>query len=183
MSSSSIPPVLLDAIAARKKGVERVRKNRKKLTEKLWLNDERPCRVDLPLQYLARLPTPYPQKDVAICENQVIHNLWTTHHKNAKHPNTRKGKPPPQWPKLVMLDEESLQYTVGPMESVLVRDADDPSKIVAVVMRDFCPIEGVVDWVNSIIDENVDERRNVRVRIFFLLLASKSRLTFNPLVA
>ena len=69
----------------------------------------------------------------------------------------------------------SVKNSAMTTESVVVRDAGDYSKIVTVVIRDFCPVEGVIDWVNTVIEENVDERRNVRVRVF--PLSSKHELT------
>lgn len=165
MASNELPPALLDAIAARRKGVEWVRKSRKRLTDKLGVNTNQPCRVDLPVQYLHELPTPYPPADTAIAENETIYQMWKCHRDKTKHPDTRRDKPPPRWPDLMMLDPDNLQYVVKASESVLFRDAADHSKIIGAVIRDFCPVEGVTKWVSSVIDKNVNERRNVRVRI------------------
>ena len=156
--------------------MKEVREARKRLTRKLGINIERPHCVNLQLRCLKRLPTPYPPVGAAICENLTIYGMWQKHCTKTKHPNTRDGKPLPHWSDLVMLDEDRLQYIVDTTESVVIRDADDYSKIVAVVIRDFCPVKGVIDWVNSVIDKNVNERRNIRVCAFYSLFWSKPKL-------
>lgn len=183
MAGDKLSSTLLDALAARQTGTKNIRKARTRLTSLLGVNVGHLRRANLQQKYLAKLETPYPPKDAAICENNAIERMWGEYRAKTPHPDTRKDRPPPQWPKLVVLDKEKLQYTVGATESVLIRDASDTSKIVAVVIQDFCPVEGVINWVNSVIDKNVGERRNIRVCALYSLPQRKYKLIQRLLAA
>jgi len=68
----------------------------------------------------------------------------------------------------MVLDEAELQKVVGVSESAIFKDADT-GEIVAVVLRNVCGEQGVLDWVTDVIHENVGWRRNVRVSTLCLL--------------
>ena len=60
------------------------------------------------------------------------------------------------------LDKSKLAHIVEADESVIVRDADT-NEPVAVVLRGFSANDEVLEWITSIVDENVGLRRGIRV--------------------
>ena len=83
------------------------------------------------------------------------------------------------------LDKSQLQLTIGPDESMIVKDIDT-EQIVIIVLQNFMRDEEVLSWTNGVVDENVGIRRGIRVRaltktsnliINLALIAGRSRCT------
>jgi len=63
---------------------------------------------------------------------------------------------------MTVLDKAKLQKVVEAEESAIIHDSKT-GEVIAVVLRCVCGDPGILEWVTSIIQENVGWRRNVRV--------------------
>jgi len=123
----------------------------------------------IPTITLPRLDSEYPPHLYDVCETEDIQTLWTDYCHNKKHPDLREARHHGgSWPKTMVLDETELQKVVGVDESAVFKDVDT-GEIVAVVLRNVCGEQGVLDWVTDVIYENVGWHRNVRVSTLCLL--------------
>ena len=138
----------------------------------------------VPIRWVHRCSTSYPPLDKDIYETDEIKAIWEEHRKNKKHPDPR-GKFKGSWPEMERLDESQLQLTIGPDESMIVKDIDT-KQIVIIVLRNFMRDEEVLSWTNGVVDENVGIRRGIRVCaltkisnliINLALIAGRSRCT------
>jgi hypothetical protein len=67
------------------------------------------------------------------------------------------------------LDVERLAKDIGPGQSAILRTAS--GELIGVVMKDFCPDEGALEWSNGVVKKTVDDRQNIRVGTSFLYAA------------
>ena len=58
------------------------------------------------------------------------------------------------WPQTIVLDQTKLQKVVEVDESAIIYDSKT-GEIAGVVLRNVCGDPGVLEWVTSIIQENV----------------------------
>ena len=100
--------------------------------------------------YCPRLATPYPPPERDIYETEEIGAIWREHRAGKEHPEMEK------------LDKEKLALIVEPDQSIIVRDADT-KELAAVILRGFCRNDEVLEWITSVVDENVGLRRDIRV--------------------
>ena len=136
----------------------------KQLTESLGLTPKTKFSwlKGVPVVELPKLENPYPPpgKDIFVIEE--ITSIWRSYCAWKKHPDDR-GKSKGKWPELEKLDETKLSRTVGPDESIIIRDKDT-GRIALVVLRNFSGgNDEVLDWGVSIVDENVGLRRGIWV--------------------
>ena len=135
---------------------------RKQLVEDLGLTPKtRHSRLEgVQTIHLPRLPEPYPPAQQDIYETEKIAKIWKDYREMKKHPDPRSGLG--GWPELEKLDPSKLTHTIAADESIIIRDRDSGT-IAVVVLRNFSGNQDVLDWVNSIVDENVGLRRGIRV--------------------
>lgn len=113
----------------------------------------------IPTITVTRLATPFPPPYLYVSESEAIYD------KNMKFVLRRNLPDGRKWRKLIykLDDPERLVYDLPPDESAVFEDEN--GKLVAVVIRNACGHEGVLEFLDSSIDQVVATRRNVRVSI------------------
>lgn len=108
---------------------------------------------------MRRLHTFYPPRGKWITESKEIHDLWHYHLAFDPKADNRLPRHEP-----IIIDPKRLMKTVAADESCIIRD-EKTGKIVLIVLRS-CFDSEVGEWLDSIIEEATDTRRNIRVRFF-----------------
>ena len=75
IAGDKVSSTLVDALAARKAGIKETHKAWIRLTSLLGVNVEHLHHANLQQKYLAKLSTPYPPEDAAICKNNTIKKI------------------------------------------------------------------------------------------------------------
>jgi hypothetical protein len=102
----------------------------------------------------------YPPLKHWIYETDAIKGKWKRHLTSGRRPDTRKPYLP-----MIKVNPSLIDHDVPPTESRRFRDVN--GNFVCGVWRDFCPNEEVLPAVDTIIQEAVSNRKNVRVSISF----------------
>ena len=124
----------------------------------------------VPTLALTRLQEEYPPHRHDVCETEEILTIWADYRSTKKHPDKREARANGgSWPETTILDKTKLQKVVEADESAIIHDSKT-GEVIAVVLRDVCGDPGILEWVTSIIQENVGWRRNVRVCVWYFLV-------------
>lgn len=105
----------------------------------------------------------YPPLKHWMYETDAIKGKWKRHLTSGRRPDTRKPYLP-----MIKVNPSLIDHDVPPTESRRFRDTN--GAFVCGVWRDFCPNEEVLPAVDTIIQEAVSSRKNVRVSISFFCL-------------
>ena len=108
--------------------------------------------------HLPKLEEEYPPRAHDIYETDAAHAIWKKHQKTTRFPDKRGT-----WKPFHKLDPNRLQYTVKADESVIIRDSDTQEIICAVIRNFSNSREKLLEWINSVIVENNETRKSVRV--------------------
>lgn len=170
--SDSLPPIpatISEAVSAVRAGVSDARKARKALMQQLhftkW-DKHRDLLDHLPHIKLKELSEPYPPLDQWIAETPALHDLWFLDRTEGDlHDDRKRHK------QMHLLDHSRIQHVVRSDESQMVRDADT-GEWIALVLRNFCPVEAVTAAVDAAVEEQVPLRRDIRVSGFLLALCA-----------
>lgn len=113
--------------------------------------------TNIPTITVERLATPFPPPYLYVSESQAIYNKNMKFVLEHNLPDGRK------WCKLIYkLDEpQRLTYDLPPTESAVFED--EKGKLVGIVIHNACGHEGVLEFMDSAIDQVVATRRHVRV--------------------
>lgn len=103
----------------------------------------------------------YPPLKHWMYETNAIKKKWKQHLTSGRRPDTRKPYLP-----MIKVNTNLIDHDVLPNESRRFRDRN--GTLVCGVYRKFCPNEDVLPVVDSIVQENVSNRKNVRVSISFI---------------
>jgi hypothetical protein len=114
-------------------------------------------------QYLSTIPTffveeldePYPPLGHWVCETGRIRAKWEHHIKKGKQPDSRKRRLP-----MMELEPERLVHDVDESESRIFASKAGSALI---VLRDFCPDDEALAWVDATVMAGVQARKSVRV--------------------
>ncbi|KAF8837794.1 hypothetical protein BDN67DRAFT_908634 [Paxillus ammoniavirescens] len=106
---------------------------------------------------LQRLGAAYPPKGHWWYEVESTRNRWYNHLMFGKQPDKRK-------PRHLFhhVDSNKLQYQITADQSCMVRDART-KKIIAIVLRNFCPDLAVLAWVNAKVHEILAQKKSIRL--------------------
>ncbi|KAG6820060.1 hypothetical protein H0H93_005900 [Arthromyces matolae] len=104
---------------------------------------------------IRKLKESYPPRGAIIADSRTIYNTWYPHFAFGKQADSRMKRLP-----LAMLDTNQLQLDVKDDESVIIQDED--GKLVAFVMRNFCPDPNLLHWATEQAAGQIPLRRNIR---------------------
>lgn len=110
------------------------------------------------------METPYPPTYNWIVESEAIADLWRYHIEEGPQPDKRHKRYP-----LFMLDQAKLQLDVDPDTSTMIYD-NETNKLVMVIIRKFTAHPALLDYMKSIIKDNLEYRKNIRVRFSYSFL-------------
>jgi hypothetical protein len=161
--AGTIPPSVNVAFKARTKGAKVYKHRRDHFASGIGLLPKTKGKklVGIKVVELSRLAEEYPPAGYDIYEADETYAIWDKYRKSILYPDRRFGK---TWKPYHKLDPNQLQYTVAEDESVIIRDAKT-KEIVCTVIRNFANKEKLLEWINSVIIENSDARKSVRVGI------------------
>jgi hypothetical protein len=152
-------------VAARKRREHKtdMRKEKMDFINKVGLNWAKEQRD----KYLAGIPTvavkplakSYPALGHWVYETTEISRKWDEYLSTGKLHDSRTPRHP-----LLMLDPAMLVADVLTNESRIFREPS--GKLAGIVIRDFCPDETALKWMDEVVKQTVDDRRNIRVRIW-----------------
>ncbi|KAF9038894.1 hypothetical protein BDP27DRAFT_1166384, partial [Rhodocollybia butyracea] len=109
----------------------------------------------IPVYTVKKRASPYPPKKHWIIKNQAIWDLWASHIRTGKQPDTRISRKA-----MHMVDIKKLAYEIPPEESAMF--FDEAGELVMLVISDFCKSEEILRWANEIVLLNVALEKNVR---------------------
>ncbi|GLB39703.1 hypothetical protein LshimejAT787_0702130 [Lyophyllum shimeji] len=159
-SVPAVPVVVSRAVEQRHKGVQAQRKHKREFIEKLgldWKNVDRDAYLQMiPIKTVSALAAPYPPMRECIAESSSIFHKWYDHFATGPQADSRKRRLP-----VHRLDHSKLVYDVLPKESVIFRNRR--GRLVAAVLRNFCPDEATVAWADSVVADAMPGRRNIRM--------------------
>lgn len=156
----TIGPHLELVLKARKHSTTNLRTKKRRLVNQAGLNPNAGNKTQfystIPVHNVHRLETPFPPPNLYVCENDSIYSSNMEFVLERDLPDSRN------WRKLIFeLDDPSqLNFDLGPSESAVFKDEDG---IVAVVLRDACKRNSVVNFMDKTIKKVVDTRNDIRV--------------------
>ena len=104
--------------------------------------------------------TPYPPPGVWVAENEAIRDNWEEFCTTRPLHDKREGRHP-----VLLLDTNELAFTAEADDSILfLRNG----KLVAFVIRDFCPVPSLLDDIAQFVEDTTSYRKSVRVSNFIL---------------
>lgn len=115
-----------------------------------------PERLEFP-----QLKAAYPPYGKYIYEDENVGALWADHYATGKQPDKRQPRR-----EMHRVKPLRLQHVVEAGESCLIYDSKT-KKLVGVVLRNFCGIPSVVEWVDEVIQESTAIRKSSRVSSIF----------------
>lgn len=107
---------------------------------------------------MPRIKPFYPPRGKWITESEEIHDLWHYHLAFDPKADNRLPRHEP-----IIIDPKKLRRVVTADESCIIRD-EKTDKIVLIVLR-CCFDSDIGEWLDNIIEEATDTRRNIRVSI------------------
>ncbi|GLB37799.1 hypothetical protein LshimejAT787_0408500 [Lyophyllum shimeji] len=110
----------------------------------------------IPSATVTALRVPYPPMKECIAESSAIFHKWYDHFATGPQADSRKRRLP-----VHRLDHSKLVRDVLPEESVIFRNRR--GRLVAAVLRNFCPDEATVAWADSVVADTMPGRRNIRM--------------------
>ncbi|GLB39670.1 hypothetical protein LshimejAT787_0701800 [Lyophyllum shimeji] len=159
-SAPSVPAAVSRAVQQRRKGMEARRDCKREFIQKLGLDWKK---VDwdaylqkIPSATVTALRVPYPPMKECIAESSAIFHKWYDHFATGPQADSRKRRLP-----VHRLDHSKLVRDVLPEESVIFRNRR--GRLVAAVLRNFCPDEATVAWADSVVADTMPGRRNIRM--------------------
>ncbi|KAF8054723.1 hypothetical protein FPV67DRAFT_1682217 [Lyophyllum atratum] len=111
--------------------------------------------ADIEVKVVKPLRKPYPPPGHIVAESDSAHDAWFQFMEERPIPDKRKAKLA-----FLRLQKKKLAVNVACDESVIFKTTK--GKLVAGVLRDFCPSEEVVKWVDTIIAEALPKVTNIR---------------------
>lgn len=107
--------------------------------------------------YVERMKTPYPTMGYYIIDSDEADTKMQSHLETGKLPDKCW-----KWQPILWLDKSQLQLTIGPNKNAHICDAES-GKLIMVVLHNFVGQSGVLEWFYDIIEEEVRNRKNIRV--------------------
>lgn len=162
---STIGPNLELVLKARNHNTTNLRMKRRRLINQANLNPNAQNKIQfystIPVHAVCPLKSPFPPPNLYVCENDAIYDSNMEFVLERSLPDYRK------WRKLIfeLDDPGQLSFDLGPTEDAVFEDKDG---IVAVVLRDACKRNSVVEVMDNAIKKVVDTRNDIRVRYFFI---------------
>jgi hypothetical protein len=166
--SLACPAELKEAIGNRANLRMRQRKAKRSFIGRVGLNWERERRE----QYLSGIPTttvleldaPYPPLGHWVFESDEIKEKWQYWISKAPLADVRKKRLP-----MLRLDPSKLVHDIGASTSMIFQK--EGGGLAGLVLRNFCPDDDALAWLDGVIERAVDTRKSIRVRIDFTSIA------------
>lgn len=163
-----LKPGIRNAIRTRKEHLRGIRARKRDTISAGRLNpisfDKDSFLRSIPSHVYARFPTEqeYPSPNLFICESEAIYDRNTSFLFRRTLADRRIAR------KFVQtLDVSKLQHDVCEEESGIFFDEND---MVMVVIRNACPVQELVDFVDATICKIVETRNHIRVRRLHVLM-------------
>ncbi|KAK7018687.1 hypothetical protein VNI00_018314 [Paramarasmius palmivorus] len=142
------------------------RQAREKLIADLALNRDSNPSLTRAANIFANIPTitvpkstnkgAYPRKGYWIADNPGVAAQWDQWVKSGKLHDKQTSRKP-----LERVDLSQLHFDLGPNDDAYFIGEDGTTEML--VIRDFCPVQEVVDWVDEVVRENVAVSRSIRL--------------------
>ena len=110
----------------------------------------------VPTYTLSPLKKPYPPFKKIVSETPEIHAKWFHHFKFGKQADARKERR-----QICHLVPKNLKLDIRPTENARILAPD--GTLVGLVIRNFFPNDEAVAWADEAVEEQVVNRRNIRV--------------------
>ena len=154
------PPALSQAVSRRKAHKEARRTLKRDfvtITGLNWSDARRDQYLStIPTIIVDELPEAYPPIGRWMFESESIARKWRHHITKGRQPDARYPRLP-----MLKLDAQRLAHDVDASESrIFITKAGN---LVAAVLRDICPDDEVLTWVDAVIVDTVRLRKSIRV--------------------
>ncbi|RDB18282.1 hypothetical protein Hypma_000646 [Hypsizygus marmoreus] len=110
----------------------------------------------IPIKTVKALKTPFPPVGHHIAISPSIVKKWHHHLAFGKQPDKRKRRLP-----IHLLNSSKLIADIAPSDSAIFKN--NKGEIIGMVIRNFCPDEGAVTWADSIAEQALSLRKNIRM--------------------
>ncbi|TFK57839.1 hypothetical protein BDN72DRAFT_190731, partial [Pluteus cervinus] len=154
----TVPENVVKAFASRQEARKTYHAFKKQLSHKLGFRGKSPKKV-IPEVFVHHLGNPdnfYPPAGWVVAECPEARDRWNNRIRYYHWHDLRDHKRH-AW----LLNPDLLQTTIQADESVLIYDAAT-GELVGVVIRDFCAVAEIIQWIDTILRENLRVRRNIR---------------------
>ncbi|RDB28016.1 hypothetical protein Hypma_002267 [Hypsizygus marmoreus] len=122
-----------------------------------WRHSDRDAFLStIPVITVKALKTPFPPVGHHIATSPSIVKKWHHHLAFGKQADKRKRRLP-----IHLLNSSKLIADIAPTDSALLKNKK--GDIIGMVIRNFCPDEGAVAWADSIAEQAVSLRKNIRM--------------------
>ena len=116
------------------------------------------ARTPVETVFMPPMMFPYPPENEWACDSKDTQDIWTAALASRRKANNTFKKVT----KTNLINYQRLERVVPPNESVIVRD-ENTNEVVFVVIRDFVLSPGILAWLQSLVVQGCQERKNVRV--------------------
>lgn len=176
---SSVPPLVLAAVALRQQQSRRRRTQRRNIAGPLFLYksvDRKDAFAHtIGVFHLPRLPDghEYPPRRHWVARDAASAKKWGAY--MASTPLPDKRKPTRRLFAPIVIDKSRLQMIIPAEVSCIIKDAAT-GDVVFAVFRNFCGVLPILRWAKDIVRLANTTRKSVRVRVHHLGLASRQTL-------